>query len=93
MLSTHCVEVAEKVFNRCVGPNSYPVDHPKYAITLEYEFLDDVNLEWAGFTVEPEIDGHGVDAVMSKIKSALPENAYKQLQIKSSHPLMLMVSA
>ncbi|KAJ7378358.1 hypothetical protein OS493_023613 [Desmophyllum pertusum] len=41
-------EVAEKVFNRCVKPaNAYPVDHPQYAITLSYEFLDDVSLEWA----------------------------------------------
>ena len=79
------------MFNRCFTSNGLPVDNPKYAITMEYEFLDDVNLEWAGFTEGREMDGHGVDAVMSMIRAALPENAQKQLQIKSSHPLMLMV--
>ena len=88
------IEVAEKVFNRCVKPaNAYPVDHPQYAITLSYEFLDDVSLEWAGFLTSEAADheGSGVDAVMYKIKSALPENASKQVEIKSNHPLMLMV--
>ena len=42
-------------------------------------------------TVEHEESG--LDAVMYKIKSALPENASKQVEIKSNHPLMLMVSA
>lgn len=86
-------EVAEKVFNRCVKPNGLPVDHPQYAITLNYEFLDDVSLEWAGFLTPESSDheGSGVDAVMYKIKSALPENVSKQVEIKSNHPLMLMV--
>ena len=86
-------EVAEKVFNRCVKPNGLPVDHPQYAITLNYEFLDDVSLEWAGFLTPESSDheGSGVDAVMDKIKSALPENVSKQVEIKSNHPLMLMV--
>ena len=39
-----------------------------------------------------EHDNHMVDAVMYKIKAALPEKASKQLEIKSNHPLMLMVS-
>ena len=88
-------EVAEKVFNRCVKPNGLPVDHPQYAITLNYEFLDDVSLEWAGFLTPESSDheGSGVDAVMDKIKSALPENVSKQVEIKSNHPLMLMVRA
>ena len=88
------VEVAEKVFNRCVKPNGYPVDHPQYAITLSYEFLDDVSLEWAGFVTSEAADHEetGLDAVMYKLKSALPENASKQVEIKSNHPLMLMVS-
>jgi len=87
-------EVAEKVFNRCVKSNGYPVDHPQYAITLSYEFLDDVSLEWAGFVTSEASDHEesGLDAVMYKIKSALPENASKQVEIKSNHPLMLMVT-
>ena len=74
--------------------NGYPVDHPQYAITLSYEFLDDVSLEWAGFVTSEaaEHEETGLDAVMYKIKSALPENASKQVEIKSNHPLMLMVS-
>lgn len=74
--------------------NGYPVDHPQYAITLSYEFLDDVSLEWAGFLTSEaaEHEETGLDAVMYKIKSALPENASKQVEIKSNHPLMLMVS-
>ena len=70
------------------------MDHPQYAITLSYEFLDDVSLEWAGF-VTSEAGDHeetGLDAVMYKIKSALPENASKQVEIKSNHPLIRMVS-
>ncbi|XP_073254183.1 uncharacterized protein [Porites lutea] len=87
-------EVAEKVFNRCVKSNGYPVDHPQYAITLSYEFLDDVSLEWAGFMTSETVEHEesGLDAVMYKIKSALPENASKQVEIKSNHPLMLMVT-
>ncbi|XP_020622350.1 ankyrin-3-like [Orbicella faveolata] len=87
-------EVAEKVFNRCVKSNGYPVDHPQYGITLSYEFLDDVSHEWAGFMTSDTSDheGSGVDTVMYKIKSALPENASKQVEIKSNHPLMLMVT-
>lgn len=86
-------EVAEKVFNRCVKTNGLPVDHPQYAFTLSYEFLDDVSLEWAGFVTSQSADHEetGLDAVMYKIKSALPENASKQVEIKSNHPLMLMV--
>ena len=95
VLSSRIVEVAEKVFNRCVKSNGYPVDHPQYAITLSYEFLDDVSLEWAGFMTSETVEHEesGLDAVMYKIKSALPENASKQVEIKSNHPLMLMVSA
>lgn len=99
LYSTDCLvclrtsEVAEKVFNRCVKSNGYPVDHPQYGITLSYEFLDDVSHEWAGFMRSDTSDheGSGVDTVMYKIKSALPENASKQVEIKSNHPLMLMV--
>ena len=71
------------------------MDHPQYAITLSYEFLDDVSLEWAGFVTSEASDHEesGLDAVMYKIKSALPENASKQVEIKSNHPLMLMVSS
>ena len=87
------IEVAAKVFNRCVKTNGCPVDHPQYAFTLSYEFLDDVSLEWAGFVTSESADHEetGLDAVMYKIKSALPENASKQVEIKSNHPLMLMV--
>ncbi|XP_015765476.1 PREDICTED: transient receptor potential cation channel subfamily A member 1 homolog [Acropora digitifera] len=87
-------EVAAKVFNRCVKTNGLPVDHPQYAFTLSYEFLDDVSLEWAGFVTSQSADHEetGLDAVMYKIKSALPENASKQVEIKSNHPLMLMVT-
>ena len=93
LISFCATEVAEKVFNRCVKPNGLPVDHPQYAITLNYEFLDDVSLEWAGFLTPESADheGSGVDAMMYKIKSALPENASKQVEMKSNHPLMLMV--
>ncbi|XP_031561478.1 transient receptor potential cation channel subfamily A member 1 homolog [Actinia tenebrosa] len=88
-------EVAGYVFNRCVTSNGHPVDNPKYAITLDYEFLDDVNLDWAAGSSESQDDqdeDHGLDAVMEKIKSALPENATKQTQLKANHPLMLMVN-
>ena len=92
-LSPPPIEVAEKVFNRCVKSNGLPVDHPQYGITLSYEFLDDVSHEWDGFMTSETSDneGSGVDTVMYKIKSALPENASKQVEIKSNHPLMLMV--
>ena len=93
-MSSRIVEVARKVFNRCVKSNGYPVDHPQYAITLSYEFLDDLSLDWAGFMTSETVEHEesGLDAVMFKIKSALPENASKQLEIKSKHLLMLMVS-
>lgn len=83
------------MFNRCVEFNKCRPDSPDYAITLNYEFLDDVNVDWTGLSdrmEEHELEGHTVDAVMYKIKSALPEKASKQHEIKSNHPLMLMVS-
>ena len=52
-------------------------------------------MEWTGLSSRADVtehDNHMVDAVMYKIKAALPEKASKQLEIKSNHPLMLMVS-
>ena len=42
------------------------------------EFLDDVNLELMASTADNDQENHGLDAVMEKITSVLPENATKQ---------------
>ena len=40
------VDVAERVFDKCINGNGLPVEHPQYEITCSYEFLEDGFTEW-----------------------------------------------
>lgn len=40
------IDVAEKVFDKCIKGNGLPVEHPQYEITCSYEFLEDGFTEW-----------------------------------------------
>lgn len=82
-------DLAMKVCDRCFHAKE-PVNHPDYHITLNYEFLDDINAEWfEDDSVQSGEDGH--EDIVYKIKKALPENSTRQLQMKQNHPLILMV--
>ena len=82
-------DLALKVCNRCFHAKE-PVNHLDYNITLNYEFLDDINAEW--FEDDSDHTGDdGLEDIVYKIKKALPENSIRQLQMKQNHPLILMV--
>ena len=82
-------DLALKVCNRCFHAKE-PVNHLDYNITLNYEFLDDINAEW--FEDDSDHTGDdGLEDIVYKIKKALPENSTRQLQMKQNHPLILMV--
>ena len=87
-------DLAMAVCDRCFHAKE-PVNHIDYNITLNYEFLDDVNTEW--FDDEGELgttdDGHAMEDIVYKIKKALPDNSTRQLQMKHNHPLILMVNS
>ena len=46
MVIISLADVAEAVFNRCVEDNALPLDHPDYKVTLNYEFLEDIYVDW-----------------------------------------------
>ena len=80
-----------KVCDRCFHAKE-PVNHLDYNITLNYEFLDDINTEWFDEdTADLAEDGHAMEDIVYKIRKALPENSSRQLQMKHNHPLILMV--
>lgn len=82
-------DLAMKVCDRCFHVKE-PVNHLDYNITLNYEFLDDINAEW--FESDTAYTGDdGLEDIVYKIKKALPENSTRQLQMKHNHPLILMV--
>ena len=84
-------DLAMKVCDRCFHAKE-PVNHLDYNITLNYEFLDDINTEWFDEdTADLAEDGHAMEDIVYKIRKALPENSSRQLQMKHNHPLILMV--
>lgn len=82
-------DLALKVCDRCFHAEE-PVNHLDYNITLDYEFLDDVNTKWFENECDNEEEEIHEDFVY-RIKKALPENSTIQLQMKQNHPLILMV--
>ena len=42
----YLLDVAELVFNKCLIGNGLPSDHPKYKVTCNYEFLEDLFTPW-----------------------------------------------
>ena len=82
-------DLAMKVCDRCFHAKE-PVNHLDYNITLNYEFLDDINAEWFEDDND-QIGDDGHEDIVYKIKKALPENSTRQLQMKQNHPLILMV--
>ena len=97
------LEVAEVVLNRCVKENDRRPDDEAYGITLDYEFLEDIYINW------PE-NGDGAAAETSNqmnfYMDCIPkkdecrgccgkpgaDEVVQQLERKENHPLMIMVS-
>ncbi|PFX34625.1 Transient receptor potential cation channel subfamily A member 1-like [Stylophora pistillata] len=94
--------VAEAVFNRCVKESGHHVEDKKYEVTFDYEFLEDIYVDWsdggdagsetfsvASFSME-DVTG---DEEFRKIQgSAEVAEAVTQLEKKESHPLIIMVN-
>ena len=92
------VDVAERVFYRCVVSNTLPVEHPDYEVTCNYEFLEDTIMDW-GHELGRVRPNHFESRVQKKgwnrgIMTRVPvaDYAKKQFQLKDNHPLMIMVN-
>ncbi len=92
------------VFNRCVKDNGLHIDDEEYEITLYYEFLEDVYVDWsdigdgtasetssvASFSMEDVTQSQeGFQRIRGK---AAQSEAMAQLEKKENHPLMIMVN-
>lgn len=91
------------VFNRCVKDNGLHIEDEEYEITLYYEFLEDVYVDWsdmgdgaasetssvASFSMEDVSENEGFQRIRGK---AGQSDAMAQLEKKENHPLMIMVS-
>lgn len=82
--------------------NGLPAYHHDYKVNLNYEFLEDVYAEWFAYTggsMGSETGSlHSVQLEKSEFgfqmidDETMKDEATKQLEKKSSHPLMIMVS-
>ena len=95
--------MAEVVFNRCVKDNELHIEDEEYEITLYYEFLEDVYVDWsdtgdgtasetssvASFSMEDIPENEGFQKIRGK---AAQSEAMTQLEKKENHPLMIMVN-
>ena len=94
--------MAEAVFNRCVKDNGLHIEDKEYQITLYYEFLEDVYVDWSdigdgadsetssqvSFSLEDLTDNDPFQKIRGK---AAQSEAMAQLEQKKHHPLMIMV--
>ena len=91
------LDVAERVFYRCVVSNSLPVEHPDYEVTCNYEFLEDTIMDWGHELARVRPSHYGSETRkkggnMSLItRVPVADYAKKQFQLKDNHPLMIMV--
>jgi len=97
------LEVAEVVFNRCVKDNGLHIEDEEYQITLYYEFLEDVYVDWSdngdgagsetssqvSFSMEDVTENDPFQKIRGK---AAQSEAMAQLEKKNYHPLMIMVN-
>ena len=76
------VEVADVVLNNCVEDNGTDADGADHQITLCFEFLEDIYLNWSK---------NGDDAAPME-DTPEEDELVKELEKKENHPLMIMVS-
>ena len=95
--------MAEVVFNRCVKDNGLHIEDEEYQITLYYEFLEDVYVDWSdngdgaasetssqvSFSMEDISENDPFRKIRGK---AAQSEAIAQLEKKNYHPLMIMVN-
>lgn len=95
--------MAEVVFNRCVKDNGLHIEDEEYQITLYYEFLEDVYVDWSdngdgaasetssqvSFSMEDVSENDPFRKIRGK---AGQSEAVAQLEKKHYHPLMIMVN-
>ncbi|XP_048765661.1 transient receptor potential cation channel subfamily A member 1 homolog isoform X2 [Ostrea edulis] len=86
-------DVAESAFLRCMTTNNRNPEHPDYKCTFNYEFLDDTYSNW---TEGGTSDGSGSGSVYNEDFSlnvlARPYTSDSS-EMKSNHPLMIMVNS
>ena len=95
-------DVAEMVFNRCIKDNGRHLEDPLYEITLDFEFFEDIYVDWSdfgdgtasetssqlSFAMEEGPRGDDFQKIRGETEN---EDAVRQLEEKSNHPLMIMV--
>lgn len=95
--------MAEVVFNRCVKDNGLHIEDEEYQITLYYEFLEDLYVDWTdngdgaasetssqvSFSMEDISENDPFRKIRGK---AGQSEAVTQLEKKHNHPLMIMVN-
>ena len=87
-------DVAEAVFNKCVEDNSFPIDHPDYKVSLNYEFLEDIYVDWDGEDDDKDnvsLSSESISSTEYDYKIRSRKQIMSLLEQKKSHPLMVMV--
>ena len=95
-------EVAEMVFNQSMKENGRRAEDPDYEITLYFEFLEDVYLDWSDSSDGANWDSSSVtnfsmedipedDEFQRTLGKPAEEEAVTQLEKKHNHPLIIMV--
>ncbi|XP_068697924.1 transient receptor potential cation channel subfamily A member 1 homolog [Montipora foliosa] len=101
-LITQLPEVAEMVFNQSMKEKGRRAEDPDYEITLDFEFLEDVYLDWSDSADGANWDSSSVtnfsmedipeDEEFQRIGGKpTEEEAVTQLEKKHNHPLIIMV--
>ncbi|XP_074658298.1 transient receptor potential cation channel subfamily A member 1 homolog isoform X1 [Tubulanus polymorphus] len=87
-------DVAEKVFMKCTSSNSMNAEHPKYKITFNYEFLDDMYSYWKEIPQsESGTDPGDIYDEEFRLKEDVKPYSADSTLIKKNHPLMIMVQS
>ncbi|XP_064627394.1 transient receptor potential cation channel subfamily A member 1 homolog isoform X2 [Lineus longissimus] len=87
-------DVAEVVFMKCTTANYANPEHPKYKITFNYEFLDDMYAAWHEGPVSDSGSSTGAfDEETKKLKPDAQPYTKDTSVMKKNHCLMIMVTS
>ena len=87
-------EVAEVVLNKCVEDNGFALDDPRYKVTINYEFVEDIYVDWDGDENEKDNVSLSNESLTPSEYDVKIKNQHKIMSLleqKKSHPLMVMV--
>lgn len=86
-------DVAEVAFNKCTTSNTNNTDDDDYAITFNYEFLDDVYADWQSKDPSDTLSTASSNIYDDENRLKPEAEAYStdSTVLKKNHPLMIMV--